>query len=721
MKLNRFVYCFSSYSDNGVTLTIEDNFPIKKIQLIANAESQRRQFYRPIYSIHKSWARRPGSTFRAIGLANFFSGSLFHQTKSGEGAFYENHNFRNKIALDPFCGGGTTIIEFNRLGIKTIGIDVNPISWFTTKKELDPFNLNDFDNEANRLLETVGNHIKQFYKTECPECDSSKADIMYTFWVRTIKCPECASDEDLFKYYIIGKKKRKHPETMVICPQCNVLFYSKENLSKPVSCVNCSNNFIPKLGNCRLKYFTCTKCSSRKRLVDLLNNPQNSLSARQIAIEFFCPTCGIRDYKPITERDIEKFEEVSAFFEKRKSTLIYPRGSLPETGKNINNLRNYGFTHFSDLFNPRQLLSLSLILEEIIKISDQNVKEYFLAAFSSSLEFHTVICPYNYTMKQIVNVFNFQSFLVPTMFVENNVWGTKKGNGTFLTYLERIRKAKNFCINPFEIAPSNGKISRIPIIGDKVETTIEKDFNSLVASNNNSTLLVSDTSEDLEKLGIPKESVDIIATDPPYFDFISYSELANFFYVWLKKGLEERYDHFQPDLIETSNEIGSQKKERSFVTRITKVFQECYKVLKPNCPLVFTFHHSNSAAWAMIIEALVKSNFIITASYPIHSEFNARPAGGRNFDIIIVCRKRCDKATTLTYTSLSELKDEITNVIDTKSNKENNYQNIAIWEDILASILPKITEFIFQNLSIEIKYIIKEIFTMLDKVKITKE
>ncbi|MHA2246048.1 MAG: DNA methyltransferase [Candidatus Hodarchaeales archaeon] len=702
-------------------MTIEENFPIEEIQLIAKIESQRRQFYRPIYSVHKSWARRTGSTFRAIGLSNFYSGPLFENLEIGEGVFYTNHNYSNKIVLDPFCGGGTTIVEFIRLGIKAIGIDVNPVSWFTTKKQIDKFDEALFNNEVLSLYKRAGKRIKSFYKTNCPKCNSSKADIMYTFWVRKIKCPECASDEDLFKYYIIGKKKREHPETMVICPKCHFLFYSKGNLSKHVSCMKCNNNFIPKLGNCRLKYFTCTKCSSRKRLVDLLNNPQNSLSARQIAIEFFCPTCGIRDYKPITERDLEKYEEITDIFEKRKSTLIYPRGSLPEIGKNINNLRNYGFTHFSDLFNPRQLLSLSLILEEIIKISDQNVKEYFLAAFSSSLEFHTVICPYNYTMKQIVNIFNFQSFLVPTMFVENNVWGTKKGNGTFLTYLERIRKAKNFCINPFEIAPSNGKITRIPIKGDQVETILEKDFNSLVVNDKNSTLLISDTSEDLEKLGIPKESVDIIATDPPYFDFISYTELANFFYVWLKIGLEERYEHFRPDLIETSNEIGSQKKEKSFVTRITKVFQECYKVLKPNCPLVFTFHHSESTAWGMIIQALVKSNFIITASYPIHSEFKARPAGGRNFDIIIVCRKRCDKTTTLTYTSLSELKDEITDVIDTKSNKENNYKNIAIWEDILASILPKITEFIFQNLSIEIKYIIKEIFAMLDKVKITME
>ncbi|MHA2075273.1 MAG: hypothetical protein ACW97X_11685, partial [Candidatus Hodarchaeales archaeon] len=99
-------------------MAIEEKFPIEMIQFIANAESQRRQFYRPIYSIHKSWARRPGATFRAIGLSHFYLGNLFHDSKSGKGAFYENHNFKDKIVLDPFCGGGTTIVEFNRLGVK---------------------------------------------------------------------------------------------------------------------------------------------------------------------------------------------------------------------------------------------------------------------------------------------------------------------------------------------------------------------------------------------------------------------------------------------------------------------------------------------------------------------------------------------------------------------------------------------------------------------------
>jgi adenine-specific DNA methylase len=698
-------------------VTIEERFPLAAIQPIAKAESRRRQFYRPIYSVHKSWARRPGATFRAIGLAQFCQDVLFNPNRSGEGAFYQNHEFHDKIALDPFCGGGTSIVELHRLGIKTIGIDVNPIAWLTTKKEMDPFDVEKFDQEVKKLSQSVGQRIRSYYHTQCPVCHSQQADIMYTFWVRTILCPSCHSNEDLFKYYIIGKKQRKDPATMVICPQCDHLFYTWEKLDVMSSCSKCSHEFIPKLGNCRLKQFTCTSCQQQYKLIELLKQPGNTLSARQIAIEFFCQDCGTRDYKEVNEQDKDQFVEVQREFRKREDKLHFPRELLPEEGKNISNLRNYGFKRFSDLFNERQLLSLSLLLKAISQVSDQNIKEFLITAFSSSLEFHTVICPYNYTMKQIVNVFNYQSFLVPTMYVENSVWGTKKGNGTFITYLERIKKAKAFCKSPFEIAIHQEKVIRIPIDGDKIEANSIETFQKLKESPKAETLLITNTSEDLQTLGIPQASIDIVVTDPPYFDYIQYSELANFFYVWLKIVLGPQYHAFRSDLIKTDREIGILQKEKQFLERITKVFQECHKVLKPESPLVFTFHHSKVIAWTMILQALTNSHFLITAAFPVQSEFSARPIKGRNFDIILVCRKLPEKNLLKGHTSWENLKSEIKRMIKDVSASPLKNQNVAPWEWVYATFLPKIAEYCILNNSANLEEIISSVFDLLKNIK----
>ncbi|MFW9856141.1 MAG: hypothetical protein ACFFFG_13905 [Candidatus Thorarchaeota archaeon] len=640
-------------------MTLESSFPLEHVSILAEIESQRRQFYRPIYSIHKSWARRPGSTFRAIGLAHFSPSPLFDSNIPGKGAYYENHEFKNKIALDPFCGGGTSLVELHRLGLKTIGFDINPIALFTTKKEFDPFNLALFNQIADGLNQEIGTKLKTYYQTQCPQCQHEKADIMYTFWVRTIRCPSCHSNEDLFKYYIIGKKQRKSSETMVICPKCDHLFYSKSPVTNTASCPKCEFTFIPINGNCRKKEFTCTSCNQSFRLLDVLKILQYEWMARQIAIEYFCNRCGTRDYKTVTDEDIHQYYRAQSEFEHRTDELVFPREKIPVNASTTSNLRNYGFYYFTDLFNSRQLLCLGLLLKSISQIPDRNHKEYFAAAFSSSLEFHTVLCPYNYTMKQIVNVFNYQTFLVPTMFVENNVWGSKKGNGTFLTYLDRIRKAKAYCKAPFEVSVQNGSKIRIPIDGDSIKARQVSTFSHLLTNQTNDVLLQWGSSESLMK-SIPSESIDFILTDPPYLDYIQYSEISNFFYVWLKQMLySSDYPSFRSDLIQSDQDLGSQKDYQNFQTRLFRIFKECHRVLKTEAPFIFTFHHATSSGWNIILLTLAKNDFQVTAALPIRSEFGARPVKGLNRDFILVCRKISSKSKNIVNRAFKELKGRL--------------------------------------------------------------
>lgn len=675
-------------------VTLETRFPLEHVSPLAKIESQRRQFYRPIYSIHKSWARRPGSTFRAIGLAHFSQSPLFDSNNPGMGAYYENHNFKNKIALDPFCGGGTSLVELHRLGVKTVGLDINPIALFTTKKELDPFDLILFNQTVEGLTQQIGNKLKTYFHTQCPKCHHKTADIMYTFWVRTIRCPSCHSQEDLFKYYIIGKKQRKNPATMVICPECDNLFYSLIPVKGLTSCPDCATKFVPANGNCRHKEFSCTQCQQKFRLIEVLNDFQNQWSSRQIAIEYYCSRCGSRDYKPVTSKDRRIYKRALDDFEQLKDNLHYPHEELPSGASTVNNLRNYSFQHFKDLFTPRQLLCLGLLLHAITQIADQNMKEYIAAAFSSSLEFHTVLCPYNYTMKQIVNIFNYQTFLVPTMFVENNVWGSKKGNGTFVTYLDRIRKAKIFCQAPFEVAVKDGVKERVPIPGDSINARQLTSFQQLQSSETSDTLLLHGTSEDLTKWAIPNESIDLILTDPPYLDYIQYSELGNFFYVWLKHLLPSfPFFQFNSELISSELDLGSQKTTSAYRKGLIKVFRECNRILKPEAPLVFTFHHSTSKGWDTILAALAESAFLVTAAFPIHSEFGARPVTGRDLDLIIISRKNAFTSKILPKSPPHELLATIEhnlqkNLLDWRKRPEH-----ASWENQFARLLPSLSEY----------------------------
>lgn len=119
---------------------IEVGFPIVDINRLAQPE---RSSFKPIYQIHKWFARRASCVFRAILL-----GALKPALKA-DGTrvdimeeFYRSHtddpDTAGKVVLDPFMGGGTPVVEALRLGCQVVGIDLNPVAWFMVKTALEP-------------------------------------------------------------------------------------------------------------------------------------------------------------------------------------------------------------------------------------------------------------------------------------------------------------------------------------------------------------------------------------------------------------------------------------------------------------------------------------------------------------------------------------------------------------------------------------------------------
>jgi putative DNA methylase len=191
---------------------IEEYFPIIDINRLAVPE---RNAFKPIYQMHKWFARRSSSVFRAILL-----GALKPAGTDIMEEFYKDHtndpDTKGKVILDPFMGGGTTVVEALRLGCKVIGVDLNPVAWFIVKTEVEPVDIEElkkaFDRLARRTVEWSGKPLKEtllsLYKTECPACGNKDADIIYTFWVKSAPCTTatCNHETPLFPDYIISQK-----------------------------------------------------------------------------------------------------------------------------------------------------------------------------------------------------------------------------------------------------------------------------------------------------------------------------------------------------------------------------------------------------------------------------------------------------------------------------------------------------------------------------------
>ncbi|HXG23595.1 MAG TPA: hypothetical protein VNJ09_03490, partial [Chthonomonadales bacterium] len=167
------------------------------------------------------------------------------------------------------------------------------------------------------------------------------------------------------------------------------------------------------------------------------------------------------------------------------------------------------------------------------------------------------------------------------------------------------------------------------------------------------------------QLPYPDDFFDAVLTDPPYYDNVPYSDLSDFFYVWLKRifaplpqrgrgaGGEGLYpDLFATPLTPKSEEMvadaskagGMEQAKRRFEEMLTQAFREVRRVLKPEGIAVIVFAHKTTAAWETVINALLEAGLYMTASWPIHTEMQARlraqESAALASSIYMVCRKR---------------------------------------------------------------------------------
>ncbi|MHA1284484.1 MAG: DUF1156 domain-containing protein [Promethearchaeota archaeon] len=680
---------------------IEIYFPIQKINKIAEKEGQAKMYYRPISTMHKWWARRLGCIFRSILLYSLFDkdSKIYDPLKKKwiKIEKYENvsklwdlyylsdMNFSSKTILDPFFGGGTTIIEALKMNCKVVGKELNPVAWFLTKKATDPISLEIFDRAIEKLEKEIAPEILKYYVTKCPKCEN-EIYAMYYFYTQEISCLTCREKVSLFNDYRIGRARSPNvahthltrcikcfyfyqPNEFkrcpscdepyvynhymnVICPQCEKIFatgdYKSEN-----KCPFCDFIFTPSIGNASGQYYICSNGHKRKIVESIKRDGKPS--NRLFALEYYCPYCDKKGYKQVDNKDLEILEKAIEEFNEIKTELIIPNQKIPN-GDCMNSLLTHGFKYFKDMFNKRQLLNLGKLFNAILNFENQNLKEHLLLLFSDTLRTNTDNM-YDYTKNHILNYFKIHAYHSAVNPVENNLWGLKYGRGTFLKQIEKYRKGLEYLINPFEKYRKNNT-TKEKKLNFKINGKKAKNFQDL---DNKNLLLLCGSSEYIE---IPDKTIDAVITDPPYYDNVMYAELSDFFYVWLRNGLKDIYPFFNSELTPKRSEIIKskfhRKSEKDYSDGLVRVFKECYKKLKNNGILVFTFHHKGIEAWIAILNTILLSDFYVSAVYPVQAEMKTSThiihKANIEYDMIIVCRKRLDLPKKVDW---HRLQDEI--------------------------------------------------------------
>ena len=293
----------------------------------------------------------------------------------------------------------------------------------------------------------------------------------------------------------------------------------------------------------------------------------------------------------------------------------------------------------------RQLLAFNYLINGIQRIEEEEYRNAFITVFSNSLEYNNMMTPYNYPHRKLHHLFNYHALPLTTTPVENVVWGAgKEGAGTFVNCYQRYINAKKYCLSPFDrYKKRSGDVHTVVSKQEKIAAQLVSSFKELLDTSRGSLLLCGNSAS---MPAIPDRSVDLVITDPPYFDNIHYSELSNFFYVWLKCLIDHPY--FKSDQVPTDEEaIVNEKLEKSgeeYQDLLSLVFKECERVLKDDGKLIFTFHHTKWEAWWKLLSAISRGCFRVVDSFPVKSEYKVNPhirnKQSLDMDLVLICQKR---------------------------------------------------------------------------------
>ncbi len=247
------------FSDpNRPPTCLEVDFPIAPINALSQLEGNAGK---PIYQMSKWWARRRSSIFRAmlIAAATKAPKDPSQAAKLVWDHYYCNHqkagSFKKLRVLDPFMGGGTTLVEGSRLGFQLTGVDLNPVAWFVTKNELACSDPEQVQALFDHIEEEVKPQVQPFYTTTCPRGHEGRwidvetgetanvdpidlppeqrkryrwegPEVIYTFWVKHGPCQAmgCGHRTPIFRTPLIAQKKLSTYYIPLSCPSCGHKF-----------------------------------------------------------------------------------------------------------------------------------------------------------------------------------------------------------------------------------------------------------------------------------------------------------------------------------------------------------------------------------------------------------------------------------------------------------------------------------------------------------------
>jgi putative DNA methylase len=639
------------------SVTIEKYFDIPLIAAMALKEKQIQQNYRPIIAVHKWFARRPGTLFRGVILAEFANRPLIE-------TFFHANDFPGRVVADPFMGGGTPLIEANRVGCDVLGFDINPMATWIVREEIEHLDLNAYRQAARELIVKLERDVGHFYRTDCPIYGDRDVPVKYFLWVKMIDCEQCGREVDLFPGNLLADDTR-HPTNVLVCPDCGELNEIADT-HKPGKCRNCGGD-LAVMGPAKRNRCACRYCGHINTYPRPAAGPPRH---RLFAIEYYNPHrknghAG-RFFKKPDARDLARVAAAEARWQTMEPCFV-PTQDIP-SGDETDRLHRWGYRRYRDLFNERQLLGLELGCRLIADVDDQRLRHALATNLSDLLRYQNMLCRYDTMALKSLDIFSIHGFPVGLVQCESNLLGLVDGSGTTVgsggwhNIIEKYVKAKRYCDEPFETRQQGGRKVAVPIKGEWIGECLKDTLRRSVIIR----------CADSTRVRIEARSLDAVFTDPPYFGNVQYGELMDFCYVWLRRLVGTESEGFNRESTRSPDELtGNETQARGlhhFTDGLSAAYQVVAHALKPGAPLAFTFHHNRLDAYHAVGVAILDAGLVCSASFPCPAEMGGsihiHGTGSSIVDTVFVCRSQGRIQRRLLIDNAAELTQLVRNDLD---------------------------------------------------------
>jgi len=493
----------------------------------------------------------------------------------------------NIVISDPMAGGGTVAVEAARRGLTVHAQDINPWAAFGLQTTLRPVDPNLVEKAAKKLIERLTNASAKHYVT------SDGEEIVTQLHVRRCACSNCDGVNFLFPTTLVALDRRitENPKTGWFgCSACGHVHQAGWPKGSD-RCPECRHDIGQINFEARRivrRHFKCSHCAGE------INVNATSLQlggwSRALTITSDGKTMRIRP-----PESGAKPKKVSAMASRMNTPI--PKGG--ETAALVSG----GFVSWMDLFPDRQMALIDEAFSALnVTAIPTAVRRRLLLAVAGFAEMAGYACRWDPKYRKVYEVTANHHYSRLLLSAETNPIA-RLGSGTIRRRLNSaIQAAKWFS-------------------GSEIATV---------------------TCGSSKKQPMRSRSVDLVITDPPYYDSIQYAELSRLFRSFAAGlGLPWSNDAESGEAV-TSRSLGCTHDE--YVRRLDGIFKETARTLKPSGRMLLTFHHGETKAWEAVAESLRKAKWRILSVAVVHSEnekdFAKNKRKAITVDAVFECARR---------------------------------------------------------------------------------